>query len=239
MHKHPVGAHQLPILYTRSIEIAIPNRCNEYELTVATLVDSVRRMTQYIAYLRVSTQRQGISGLGLEAQRGAVTSVARGDVVLAEYIEIESGKRDDRPQLRRALEHAKKCKATLLIAKIDRLARKMSFIASLMDGDVEFVACDMPQANRLMLHIMAAFAEHEAKMISDRTKVALAAAKARGIVLGGDRPAARARRTAAAIKRNAPAKAKALELRAEGMTLAEIGIRLGGKHPTQVRRLLA
>lgn len=197
-------------------------------------------MPAYITYLRVSTTHQGVNGLGMDAQRAAVNNFARGGEILAEYVEVESGKRNDRPQLQLALEHARKAKATLLIAKLDRLARNVYFIADLMqNGKVDFIACDMPQANRLTLQIMAVMAEHEARMCSERTKAALAAAKARGVKLGGDTPKARAARTAKAVERNAPARAKALELRGGGMTLAEIGIRLGGKHPTQVRRLLA
>ena len=142
-------------------------------------------MTAHIAYYRVSTERQGRSGLGLEAQRAAVARYQP----IAEYTEVESGKRNDRPQLAAALAHCRKVRATLVIAKIDRLARNMAFIANLMDSGVDFIAADMPEANRLTIHIMAAMAEHEAKAISDRTKAALAAAKARGQQLGWANPA--------------------------------------------------
>lgn len=139
----------------------------------------------FVAYYRVSTARQGNSGLGLDAQRAAVTRHIHGGELVAEFTEIESGKRNDRPQLAAALAAAKKAKATLVIAKLDRLARNMAFIAALMDTKgVEFQACDFPQASRLTLHIMAAVAENEARMISERTKVALAAAKARGTRIG-------------------------------------------------------
>lgn len=141
---------------------------------------------QIVSYLRVSTARQGASGLGLEAQRAAVQSFAAsgGHGIVAEFVEVESGRKADRPQLAAALSTCRLHRATLVIAKLDRLARNVAFIAGLMDGNVEFVACDMPHANRLTLHLMAAMAEHEREMISQRTKAALAAAKARGIKLG-------------------------------------------------------
>jgi DNA invertase Pin-like site-specific DNA recombinase len=138
---------------------------------------------KYIAYYRVSTTKQGDSGLGLEAQRVAVMSHL-GQQPFLEFIEIESGSKSNRPQLELALTACHIHDATLVIAKLDRLARSVRFIAELMDSDVEFVACDYPQANRFMLHIMAAVAEHEREMISERTKAALAAAKARGVELG-------------------------------------------------------
>lgn len=140
----------------------------------------------FIAYYRVSTARQGQSGLGLEAQRAAVTQFVaqRGGVVLMEFVEVESGRRSDRPELAKALAEARRRKATLCIAKLDRLARSVAFIAGLMEAGVPFVATDMPTADRFMLHIFAAMAEEEARRISQRTKAALAAAKARGTVLG-------------------------------------------------------
>jgi DNA invertase Pin-like site-specific DNA recombinase len=141
---------------------------------------------QIVSYLRVSTARQGASGLGLEAQRAAVQgfAAAGGHTVVAELLEVESGGKADRPQLAAALATCRLHRATLVIAKLDRLARNVAFIANLMDGGVEFVACDMPHANRLTLHLLAAIAEHEREMISQRTKAALAAAKARGVRLG-------------------------------------------------------
>jgi DNA invertase Pin-like site-specific DNA recombinase len=144
---------------------------------------------KFISYLRVSTQRQGKSGLGLEAQREAVASYLNGGrwKLLQEVVEVESGKRNDRPQLARALALCRVHNAKLLIAKLDRLARNVAFIANLMEAGVEFEAVDLPQANRLTLHVMAALAEHEAGAISARTKAALAAAKARGTRLGGYR----------------------------------------------------
>jgi len=144
---------------------------------------------KFVSYLRVSTARQGASGLGLEAQRAAVTGYLNGgdwDLV-QEVQEVESGKRNDRPALAEALRLCRKHKATLVIAKLDRLARNVAFISNLMESGVEFVAVDMPQANRFVVHILAAVAEHEAEAISKRTKAALAAAKARGTQLGGRR----------------------------------------------------
>lgn len=147
-------------------------------------------MGKFVSYLRVSTLKQGASGLGLEAQREVVeryVTTASGELV-QEYQEIETGKGSDaltkRPMLRAALEFCRKHKATLIIAKLDRLARNVHFVSGLMESRVKFVACDMPEASELTIHIMAAFAEHEAKRISQRTKEALAVAKARGTVLG-------------------------------------------------------
>ena len=139
-----------------------------------------------ITYLRVSSQRQGLSGLGLEAQREAVSHFTeqRRINVIQEYVEIESGKKDDRPQLAAALDHARRAGAVLLIAKLDRLARSVAFLSALMESGADFKAVDMPDANKFVLHVMAAVAEFEREQISARTKAALAAAKARGIRLG-------------------------------------------------------
>jgi DNA invertase Pin-like site-specific DNA recombinase len=145
-----------------------------------------RDREQFIAYFRVSTDRQGRSGLGLEAQQEAVRQflVGRPADVIAEHVEIESGGKDDRPKLKEALAECRREKATLLIAKLDRLARSVAFISALMEAKTNFLAVDMPHASRLVLHVMAAFAEHEREMIRERTKAALAAAKARGVRLG-------------------------------------------------------
>ncbi|MGY2049487.1 recombinase family protein [Methylobacterium sp. JK268] len=144
---------------------------------------------RFVSYVRVSTERQGRSGLGLEAQQEAIRSYLNGGrwKLLAEVVEVESGKRNDRPKLQEALRLCRLHKATLIIGKLDRLARNVAFISNLMESGVEFTAVDFPQANRLTIHILAAVAEHEAKAISERTKAALAAAKARGVRLGGDR----------------------------------------------------
>jgi DNA invertase Pin-like site-specific DNA recombinase len=144
--------------------------------------------TGYIAYYRVSTDKQGASGLGLEAQKEAVARLARNAPIFAEYTEVESGKRhQNRPELLAAVEHCKRSKATLVIAKLDRLARNVHFISGLMESEVDFLASDAPYANRLTVHIMAAFAEHEARAISERTRAALGALKARGVKLGNPR----------------------------------------------------
>src|SRR3954467_1869811 len=144
-------------------------------------------MQGFVAYYRVSTDRQGQSGLGLDAQRSAVAGFVGARALIAEFTEVESGKRADRPQLAAALDLCRRQRAMLVIAKLDRLARNVAFIANLMESGVEFTAVDMPSANNLTLHILAAVAEHEREMISARTKAALAAAKARGMKLGGNR----------------------------------------------------
>lgn len=140
----------------------------------------------WVCYYRVSTQRQGESGLGLEAQQRAVAAfrAPRGGEVLAEFTEVESGRKNDRPKLQEALAFCRKRRATLLIAKLDRLARSVFFISGLMESGVEFLAVDQPTKDRFMLHIQAAFAEEEARRISERTKAAMLSAKLRGVVIG-------------------------------------------------------
>ena len=147
---------------------------------------------QFVAYLRVSTDKQGISGLGLEAQRAALHAhvSGRGELV-AEFVEVESGTNNARPELQRALQEAKRKGAVLVIAKLDRLARNVAFIAALLEAGVDIEAADLPHANRFVMHIMAAVAEEEARAISARTKAALQAAKARGVALGAHNPAVR------------------------------------------------
>jgi len=183
----------------------------------------------FIAYYRVSTERQGRSGLGLEAQQAAVRGFLNGGdwSLVAEVVEVESGKRADRPKLAEALRLCRLHGATLVIAKLDRLARNVAFVSSLMESGVEFVAVDFPQANRLTVHILAAVAEHEAKAISERTKAALQAAKARGRVLGGFRGVvpSDAHRQASVAARQAKAQSRAgdlapviEQLRADGIT---------------------
>lgn len=142
---------------------------------------------KFVAYYRVSTKRQGSTGLGLDAQRAAVASFLQGGALVGEFTDVESGRRDDRPQLAEAIATSKRQKATLVIAKLDRLSRRLSFVARLMESGVKFMAVDNPTANELTIHILAAVAEAERKAISERTKAALAAAKQRGTSLGNPR----------------------------------------------------
>ncbi|MFC7478196.1 recombinase family protein [Dankookia sp. GCM10030260] len=211
-------------------------------------------MAGFVAYYRVSTDRQGRSGLGLDAQRAAVASfmVSRGELS-AEFVEVESGRKNDRPQLASALEQCRRQRATLVIAKLDRLARNVAFVASPMESGVEFVAVDNPHADKLMLHMLSAFAEHEQRQISVRTKAALAAAQARGVKLGGPNPAAAAARGRATLEvQEAPTRAKALpiiqRMRGEGASLRAIiavletegvpPLRGRAWHPETVRKML-
>jgi DNA invertase Pin-like site-specific DNA recombinase len=221
----------------------------------------INLVKQVVSYVRVSTQRQGRSGLGLEAQQNAVATFCKehGCEVIREFREVESGRKNDRLVLREAIRYAKQTKSVLLIAKIDRLARNVAFIANLMETDVQFRACDLPEANRLLLHIMAAIAEHEAHAISQRTRDAFAAAKARGSVLGAANVKSR-NLTPDAMARGAQVtKAKAaefyadvlpvvVELRERGLSLAKIAetlterghlLRSGARwNAVQVSRLL-
>src|SRR3954470_11817931 len=144
---------------------------------------------KWISYLRVSTDRQGKSGLGIEAQRNSVAEYLNGGSwkLVKEYVEVESGKRTDRPMLAEAIKACRAYGAKLVIAKLDRLSRVAHFLLGLEKAGVDFVAADMPNANRLTVGIMAMVAEEERRMISRRTKDALAAAKRRGTKLGGDR----------------------------------------------------
>lgn len=216
---------------------------------------NLRRMTKAVAYLRVSTDKQGLSGLGLEAQREAVARyVAANDVELVgEYIEVETGKGANalskRPKLVAALADAKKTKAGLIIAKLDRLARNVHFISGLMETGVEFAVADMPNADRFQLHLFAALAEKEAEVISQRTKAALAAAKERGTVLGKHGKTLAAANKAEAMDRLEPLSADLLALKAKGLSmrkmvedLNERGIPspAGGRwHPSSLHKALA
>ena len=139
---------------------------------------------QYVAYLRVSTQKQGYSGLGLEAQREIIQKYLRDKTPVAEFVEIESGRKKDRPKLKEALSLCRKTEATLIVAKLDRLARNVSFLSNLLENDVEIVFCDFPQANKMVLHILSAISQYEAELIAARTKSALQAKKTRGFRLG-------------------------------------------------------
>lgn len=141
---------------------------------------------RFVAYYRVSTKQQ-TTGLSIEGQRHAVQTFAGSDSIVAEYTETASGKSKDRPELLKAVAHAKRAKAVLLVAKLDRLARNVAFTSALMESGVDFVACDNPSDSRLTLHIMAAMAEDEARQISERTKAALDAVKRSGKKLGSAR----------------------------------------------------
>jgi len=226
-------------------------------------------MAGLVAYYRVSTKQQGESGLGLEGQAVAVEAYARqtGKPIVARYTEVETGKIADRPELARALGHARRAKATLVVAKLDRLARNVAFTSALLRSGADFVACDNPTANKLTIHILAAIAEHEAEQISARTKAALAAAKARGVKLGSCRPGHWKGREEARLAGLAKARALAIKVRSdraeqayadlapmmkqwrtEGMTLDGIAGKLNGEghttrrgrpwNPVQVARVL-
>ena len=138
----------------------------------------------YVAYLRVSTQRQGSSGLGLQAQQEIIRKYLNGNSPIAEFIEVESGRKSDRPRLHEALELCKKKKATLIVAKMDRLSRNVAFTSQLLDSGIEIVFCDFPRANRLVLTIISAISEYEAGLIRQRTKAALQVKKEQGCQLG-------------------------------------------------------
>lgn len=184
----------------------------------------------FIAYYRVSTSKQGMNGLGMAAQEAAVQQhlTMAGGTLLGEYREVESGKKDDRPALAEALRHARLTNATLLIAKLDRLSRDAHFLLGLDKAGVEFVCADMPHANRLTVGVMALVAQEEREAISKRTKAALAAAKARGVKLGGKREgsadiALHQSLAVAVVRRKADAYAAELEpviraIQAQGLT---------------------
>jgi DNA invertase Pin-like site-specific DNA recombinase len=215
-------------------------------------------LTSYIPYYRVSTQKQGVSGLGLDAQRAAVQAFVADPTQLGtEYVEIESGKKNYRPQLLAAITEARRVGSTLLIAKLDRLSRNAGFIFALRDSGVDFVCCDMPDANTLTVGLFAVIAQHERETISKRTKDALAVKKARGAQLGNQQNFTTAviAQGQAAMQRNArehQANRQAAQLaellRAKGQTLWQIAAKLNeagyrtrrGKefHATTVQRLL-
>ena len=214
-------------------------------------------MGKLVPYYRVSTRKQGESGLGLEAQVSFVSNYARtgSHEIIVSYQEIETGKRADRPELAKAIAHTRRSKAVLAIAKLDRLVRNVHFLSGLMESRIEFVCCDNPNANRLTLHILAAVAEDEARRISERTKAALAAYKARGGTLGKPEnlTAEAARRGSEATRANARTAYASLlpqlrEWRTAGLSFARISARLNDAghttrsgalwNPAQVRRAL-
>jgi DNA invertase Pin-like site-specific DNA recombinase len=175
---------------------------------------------KFVAYYRVSTAQQGVSGLGLDAQKKAVLDYLNGGKweLIAERTEIESGKKDNRPELQAALDLCKAEGATLVIAKLDRLARNVHFISGLMQSGVEFIAADMPKANKFQVHLMAAFAEYEREQISERTKAGLAQAKARGVKLGRNGATLAKENRAAANQRAEELRPAIQEIRAAGIT---------------------
>jgi DNA invertase Pin-like site-specific DNA recombinase len=179
---------------------------------------------RFISYLRVSTRKQGAEGLGIDAQRKAVSDYLNGGTweLIGEFVEVESGGRSERPQLVAALAACKKHKARLVIAKLDRLSRSVAFTATLMERGVDFVCCDNPHATPLTIHILAAMAEHERKQAGKRTSDAMAAAKAKGVVLGNAELAAANK--AAAIER--------------ARALAPIFKELDGKSTREIARIL-
>lgn len=227
------------------------------------MVNAAVPSQRLVAYERVSTARQGRSGLGLEAQRAAIDAFAErtGSTVTARFTEVESGRKNDRPEMAKALDLARLTGATLVIAKLDRLSRNAAFLLTLRDAGVRFVACDMPEANNLTVGIMALVAEQEREAISRRTKEALAAARARGVKLGNPNGAAALRRAGkggealrATVAANADEHAAALapvvmQLRSAGHTslralaaelnAAGMRTRCGGRwHVSNVRNLL-
>ncbi|MCL4177297.1 MAG: recombinase family protein [Verrucomicrobia bacterium] len=186
---------------------------------------------RYVSYFRVSTKRQGQSGLGLDAQRKMVTdfTASNGGEVVAEFVEVESGKRNDRPQMALALERCKREGLTLLVAKLDRLARNVYFVASLQNAKVDFVCVDNPSATPFVINILASVAENEANAIASRVKGALEQAKARGTILGNPRwqesvQKARDAKSAVATERNGKLLAIVREIQSKtGLTkLAEL-----------------
>lgn len=139
---------------------------------------------KYVSYLRVSTQKQGYSGLGLEAQREIIEKHLKAVIPIAEFVEVESGRHNNRPKLKEALDLCRKTGAILIVAKMDRLSRNVAFTSRLLESDVEIVFCDFPQANKMMIHIVSAIAQYEAELTSTRTRQALQAKKSRGCKLG-------------------------------------------------------
>ncbi len=205
-------------------------------------------MTKLLAYYRVSTARQGRSGLGLDAQRACVESYAGivGGTVLRAYQEIESGRKSDRPELARAVADAKRSRATIVIARLDRLARDAHLISGLQKTGVPFVCCDMPDADETMIGVYAYLGQREAKLISERTKAALAQAKLRGVILGKTENMTQAGRLLGAVKAGVVHRTKAneaysdlgpwfIEMRGEGLSLRAIVSKLAAEGHTTRR----
>lgn len=217
------------------------------------------RADHFVSYIRVSTAKQGASGLGLDAQKAAILAHVGPGRIVGEFVEIESGGKSDRPELAAALVECELRGATLVIAKLDRLSRNVAFLSALMESGVNFVACDNPHATKLMIHMLVAFAEHEREAISARTVAALAQAKLRGVRLGNPRlapgtaesvAAARAVKSDNAIElaqRYAPKIAEARASGAETLTAIAVYLTLNSIptprgcaqwHAEQVRQVL-
>lgn len=206
-------------------------------------------MTRYVAYFRVSTEKQGKSGLGLAAQHTLIERfVSNGDEVIAEYVEVQSGKNDERIQLWKAIHHAKRSDAKLLIAKLDRFSRKVSFIASIMEQGIGLVVAEMPHATDFQLHIFAALAQEERRLISERTRNALAEAKKRGVQLGKNGKVLAELNRQAADERAEAFRPVITPMKEAGLSISEIARRLNmagfstangkGFHPQQVKNIL-
>jgi len=211
----------------------------------------------FIGYYRVSTQKQGVSGLGLDSQKSAVHSFIGNRSLIAEFKDIESGKNDNRPELLKAIQKTKETGSTLVIAKLDRLSRNLNFITLLQHEKVKFVCCDLPDANELTINIIGAMAQSERKLISERTKSALGQLKKRGVKLGSPENLTNEARLKGAMKmieksikndNNIKARKVIHLLKSNGMTLREIANELNESgfktakglsfQPEQVRRLL-
>lgn len=184
-------------------------------------------MTRYVAYFRVSTEKQGKSGLGLAAQRTLIERfLSAGDEVIAEFVEVQSGKNDERVELWKAIAHAKKQDAKILIAKLDRFSRKVSFIAGIMEQGIGLVVAEMPHATDFQLHIFAALAQEERRLISERTRNALAEAKKRGVELGKNGRALAAKHRQEADDRAEALRPIIMPMVEAGLSYSEIARRL-------------
>ena len=188
-------------------------------------------MNKAVSYLRVSTAKQGKSGLGLEAQRMSIGRLLgeKGTELIKEFVDIETGSRNERKGLEDAIAYAKKTDALLVIAKLDRVSRRVSFIAALMESGIKFAIADLPNANAFQIHIYAALAQEERRLISERTKAALQAAKQRGIVLGKSGKALAQRNIKAANSFAHDLKDMLVDLRDSGMTYREIADNMNDK----------
>ena len=181
-----------------------------------------------IAYMRVSTKRQGKSGLGLEVQREKIGQFVKAQEaeLIAEYVDVESGSRNEREALQKAIAHTRKVKGTLVIAKLDRISRRVTFIANLMESGISFKVAEMGDATEFQLHIYAALAQEERRLISERTKAALIAAKARGVELGRNGKTLAKENRNLATRFAETVKEHLLSLRAQGLSFRAIAIEL-------------